>query len=331
METKVIHGSWKDGLELGIEYDLIYLDPPFFTQKRHKMNKEGYDEDGNLLTEDTHFDDIWESEDEYMDWLCNVFVSCFNKLKRTGTIYSHNNFHINGMLYGKLPANVKKNYSTNISWQRSGPHNNVKKGFGNIVDSIMVFNKSKDNYFEVQYQPLNKKYEENSFKKKDEVGNFALIGVSGEKSRVGHFYTYKGMCPKYGWRYKLEDIIAYDEKNELYIGKNKPYRKQYLERCKGVPIQNIWTDIFYITRSVKNKREYPTQKPVKLLDRIIKCSCPKGGSVLDPFCGSGTTALSALINDIPDLVVLTDRNPEAIEITNLQIQQFHEGDRFGME
>lgn len=38
---------------------------------------------------------------------------------------------------------------------------------------------------------------------------------------------------------------------------------------------------------------YPTQKPVALLERIIRCSCPEGGVVLDPFRGCGTTISAA--------------------------------------
>ena len=330
MEVVLLEGNWSKGLEIDLEYDLIYLDPPFFTQKTHKMNKKGY-VDGIITHPDTHFDDLWNSEDEYIDWLVDVFVSCFNKLKPSGSIYSHNNFIINSLLNAKLPKNIRSNFSTNISWQRSGPHNNVKKTWGNIVDSIMVFNKTKKPYFNVQFQPLNKKYEQNSFKHKDENGNFALIGIAGEKSRVGHFYTYKDYTPTYGWRYKIEDVIELDNKGELYFGKNKPYRKQYLHKCKGVPIQNIWTDIFYITRSEKNKREYPTQKPVKLLNRIIKSSCPKDGIMLDPFCGAGTSAIAAYLNDLPSKVILVDKNKEALDIVKDMIEKIRSGYKFGLD
>ena len=63
-----------------------------------------------------------------------------------------------------------------------------------------------------------------------------------------------------------------------------------------------------------NKRNYPTQKPIKLLDRIIESSCPVDGKVLDPFGGSGTTLLASLENQIPSYVKTIDNNSDAIKL-----------------
>lgn len=84
-----------------------------------------------------------------------------------------------------------------------------------------------------------------------------------------------------------------DKKGLIHYGKNKPYKKVYLHESKGKPIQNLWSDIPNITRTVKDRREYPTQKPIKLLHRIIHSSCPKNGIIIDPFMGSGTTMRAA--------------------------------------
>jgi len=305
MKYEIINDNWDSFLNDDIEYDLIYLDPPFFTQRTHSMNEDGVN---------VYFDDIWESEDEYNLWLKNVVESCWGKLSSRGSIYSHNNIQMNSMLYANLNKKIRKNFMTNISWKRSHPHNNIKKSCGNIVDSIMVFTKSKNPYFKPQYSDLNEKYKENSFKNKDDKGYYSLTPITGEKSRLGYMFEYKGITPKYGWRKKIEDIIDLDKKNLIHYGKNKPYKKMYLEKSKGVPIQNIWTDIYAITRSEKNKRKYPTQKPVKLVERIIQSSCPKGGNILDPFGGSGTTLLASTNTNIPDFVKIIDKNPDAIEI-----------------
>ena len=84
-------------------------------------------------------------------------------------------------------------------------------------------------------------------------------------------------------------------------------------------MQNLWDDVYFISRSEKNKRKYPTQKPLKLLERVIKSSCPEGGWVLDPFCGSGTTAISAF-NTNRNCVTL-DVNPDAIQIAQESINE----------
>ena len=112
----------------------------------------------------------------------------------------------------------------------------------------------------------------------------------------------------------MQDIEEMHNNGLIHYGKNKPYKKMYLNESKGSPIQNIWTDISPITRTEENKREYPTQKPIKLLERIIISSCPKNGKVLDPFGGSGTTLLASIKTKIPGYVKIIDKNPDSIEI-----------------
>ena len=62
---------------------------------------------------------------------------------------------------------------------------------------------------------------------------------------------------------------------------------------KGKVLENWWTDIAIASRSKKEYRGYPTQKPLKLLKRIIQASTNPGDVVLDPFCGCGTTVVAA--------------------------------------
>ena len=77
--------------------------------------------------------------------------------------------------------------------------------------------------------------------------------------------------------------------------------------------------MYFISRSEKNKRKYPTQKPLKLLERIIKSSCPPDGWVLDPFCGSGTTALASL--NLDRNCITCDVNPDAIRIAKEAVEE----------
>jgi DNA modification methylase len=305
MNYEIIHDEWNTFQNDDKLYDLIYLDPPFFTQRRHKMKQDD---------KEIFFDDIWSNEEEYNAWLKLVVETCWSKLTPSGTIYSHNNIQMNSLLYSNIDKKIKDKFVTNISWQRSHPHNNIKNSWGNIVDSIMIFSKTNSPYFKVQYTELDSKYKENSFNNEDENGFYSLAPITGEKSRSGYMFEFKGMNPKYGWRKKIEDIKILDSQNLIHYGKNKPYKKMYLDDSKGAPIQNIWTDIFPITRSELNKREYPTQKPIKLLERIITSSCPDGGSVLDPFGGSGTTLMASLSTGIPSFVKIIDKNPDAIEV-----------------
>ncbi len=74
-----------------------------------------------------------------------------------------------------------------------------------------------------------------------------------------------------------------------------------------------WWDIPALNNMAKERTGYPTQKPLALLERIVTSSCPPGGTVLDPCCGSGTTAVAAAAAGRHFIV--GDEAPAAIEVT----------------
>jgi hypothetical protein len=75
-----------------------------------------------------------------------------------------------------------------------------------------------------------------------------------------------------------------------------PVYKRYLDEMPGVPLQDVWTDIRLHAGS-KERLGYPTQKPVALLERIIKASSDPDDIVLDAFCGCGTALVAAERHD----------------------------------
>ncbi len=90
--------------------------------------------------------------------------------------------------------------------------------------------------------------------------------------------------------------VQIDEEGEEYIWDNRainkgiPAKKQYIKDIlkKGKAIDDVW-DIPFITSTSKERLGYPTQKPEALLERIILASSNEGDSVLDAYCGCGTT------------------------------------------
>ena len=93
------------------------------------------------------------------------------------------------------------------------------------------------------------------------------------------------------FKHKDKDGRIYKE----YGVKDNPTR-QYLDKNPGIPVGDIWNDIDTFQFSYVAKMEsvgYPTQKPVALLERIIKASSNEGDIVLDPFCGCGTALVAA--------------------------------------
>ena len=293
-------------------YDLIYIDPPFGLQRELHMTEA----DGSKKS----FQDSWANYDDYIEWLAETINGLYNLLKKDGWLYSHNNFEGNALVLGKVDKRVRRSFYTNISWLRSHPKNNIRIGWGNIVDSIMVLRKGKP-FFDVEYSPLDPTYAANSFGHEDERGRYALAPATGEKSRPGHKFEYKGWSPTFGWRYSEERTRELDEQGLIHFGKNKPYKKIYLHESKGPPVQNIWTDIYNLTRTERNKRNYPTQKPLKMLERIVRTSCPPGGRVLDPFCGSGTTAIATFNVGESRSCDTYDINEPALDIAGLAMKE----------
>ncbi|APW60706.1 site-specific DNA-methyltransferase [Paludisphaera borealis] len=84
----------------------------------------------------------------------------------------------------------------------------------------------------------------------------------------------------------------------------------------GVPLSDVW-DIPYLNPKARERTGYPTQKPVVLLERIIGLATNPGDLVLDPFCGSGTALVAALL--LGRRAIGVDRSPAAVELTRKRL------------
>lgn len=105
----------------------------------------------------------------------------------------------------------------------------------------------------------------------------------------------------YSEKYLRERFNQTDEQGRIYQTRKRPggvIERQYLEDSKGVPLSTVWTDIkqtyaMHLAKRAKEETGFQTQKPERLLDRIIELSTDPGDLVADFFCGSGTTVASA--------------------------------------
>ena len=93
---------------------------------------------------------------------------------------------------------------------------------------------------------------------------------------------------------KKHDCILFYSKTKEYTF-DKPLVRATSQRMKGEMkgMLDTWSDIPSLNNQSKERTKYPTQKPLALLDRIIRASSNEGDMVLDPFCGSGTTLVAA--------------------------------------
>ena len=95
-----------------------------------------------------------------------------------------------------------------------------------------------------------------------------------------------------GWRLSKARLEEEFEKGNIRIKQNgKLERRAYSRDYRGEPTGNLWDDILPIQG--KERTGYPTQKPLGLLDRIIKASSHEDDMVLDPFCGCATACVAA--------------------------------------
>ncbi len=122
------------------------------------------------------------------------------------------------------------------------------------------------------------------------------------------------------WPHKHDDLHWYSRKpgNYYFEATREPARSARLKgRTKKSP--DYWL-IPSINNMAHERTGYPTQKPLELLERIVLSSCPTGGLVLDPFCGSGTTLLAAERNGRTWIGM--DCNRDAIEIAGRRLAEY---------
>ncbi len=221
-------------------------------------------------------------------------------LKPSGSIYLHCDQTASHYLKILMDAVFDPvNFRNEITWKRRlGMSSAVHKSnrFGTCTDNILFYAKSTAASFSPQYNKDSADYQTYIAER------FTMVDESGRKYHAGDLtnpayrpnlvYEYKGYKPPpHGWAITKEKMELWDKEGRLYFPKDKDgriRRKRFADELKGMPVQNLWTDIPEINSQAQERLGYPTQKPEALLERIIKASSNEGDIVLDPFCGCGT-------------------------------------------
>ncbi len=157
-----------------------------------------------------------------------------------------------------------------------------------------------------------------------------IFGYNNFKNEIVWCYNGGGI-PKKDYPRKHDIILRYTKSdNYTFNVEYQQYRKgikchspisgNLPLRIEGTPITDWWIDINPISGFIaKNEKlDYPTQKPEKLLERIILTSSNENDIILDPFCGSGTTI--AVAKKFGRHFIGIDSNPTAIRITAQRIE-----------
>lgn len=241
----------------------------------------------------------------YTSYMAERLLMMKDILKPTGSIYLHCDTtasHYLKVILDMIFGN--KNFHDEIIWQRAAGRakgsQHEPKSFGRDVDSIFHYSVGRKYTHNGIFIPLTKDEMDKKFPKVDDEGRKynTEVPIFRSKSmgpRPNLCYTYKGVTNPHpsGWRVSKEELKKLDNNGAIiWRGKQTPLRKSFAHDYKGKPMGCLWTDIPNVTGGSEHLG-YPTQKPVKLLRRIIEASSNAGDTVFDPFCGCATTIEAA--------------------------------------
>jgi site-specific DNA-methyltransferase (adenine-specific) len=325
--------------------DLIYLDPPFNSKADYNVlfNEPGK---GKSQAQIRAFDDTWDwsSESsgmalnelaqnkpqvaEFISWVSQQgknqesmaaylsmmsirLIELHRILKQTGSLYIH--CDPTASHYIKMVLDTifgEENYRNEIIWKRQSAHSD-SRGYGAVHDTLLFYVKSNEFIWNQTYQAYDDDYVEQYYRYNDRSGRQFMSGDLGAAGLQGGGYEYEWKGIKRVWRVPYETMERLDSEGRIFYTRNGiPRIKRYLDEAKGMPVQDVWTDLESLRSWHAERLGYPTQKPLTLLERIILSSCNKDDIVLDPFCGCGTTI---------DAAQKLERNWLGIDVTWLAI------------
>ncbi|MFL5960043.1 MAG: DNA methyltransferase [Gaiellaceae bacterium] len=273
----------------GESVDLVYLDPPFFSNKVYEVI---WGDEAEVRS----FEDRWlGGMTHYIEWMRQRVLQMHRVLKPTGSLYLHcdpsASHYLKVMLDGIFGG---ERFRSEVIWKRTSAHSSAKR-YGPVHDTLLFYSKSDTYTWHDQTQTYDDAYvqqrfargEERPWKDADLTGSGTRNGETGLPWR-GFDPTKKGRH----WAYPPDELDRLDAQGRIYwpskVG-GWPRFKRYLDEARGVPVQDVWIDIPPLNSQARERLGYPTQKPEALLERIIAASSSPGNVVLDPFCGCGTT------------------------------------------
>jgi DNA modification methylase len=234
----------------GVRVHLAYLDPPFFTQRKHHRTRRKRGAGGRMTrTEHLAFDDRWPDLPTYLGHLRCRLDLIRSLLAPEGCVVVHvdptTSHYIKVVCDEVFGADA---FASEIIWRyRRWPAKT--KNFQRVHDVLLRYLRDPKSTprFNQLYEPL----------------AASTRATWGDKKQVASFEN--------GQRVRSQTS---DEKSP------------------GTPMGDVW-EIGVIAPVAKERTGYPTQKPEKLLRRIVHALSNPGDVVLDPYAGSGTTLVVA--------------------------------------
>jgi Adenine specific DNA methylase Mod len=314
--------------------DLIYLDPPFNSQRSYNLI---YKQATGLPVpeQEEAFCDSWELDPEkeemarkmpmvlreygvdeslvqfwiawinalkntqksllaYLIYMSYRLLEMKRVLKPTGSVYLHCDptalHYIKVIMDGIFGHQF---YRNDIVWKRTSGHSDARR-YGWVHDNILFYTKTDTYTWNKPFQQYDDAYVEQYYRYTDEAGRRFMSGDISAAGLQGGGYEYEWKGVTRLWRVPRESMEQLDVEGRIFYTRNGiPRMKRYLDEAKGLPAQDVWTDVEALRSWHKERLGYPTQKPKALLDRIVLASSNPGDVVFDPFCGCGTAVYAA--------------------------------------
>lgn len=254
--------------------DLVVADPPYWKVIGQKWDYQ------------------WRTEKDYIEWSLKWMKEVSRILRYGGTFYCFGYFRTLALLVPYLEEmglELRQQIIIDKGIRSvSGRATKKYKIFPNVTESILFIIKDNKQFI----KPFLKERQSELKLTAKEINE--ALGVKSNGGGMWSIYTGKNVCEQFPtqelWG-KLSEILRFD----------LPYSKIAQTFNPQMGFTDVWTDInFY-----EETRYHPTQKPIKLISRLVSASSNEGDIVVDPFSGSGSTQVSC---------TLLNRNYIGIEI-----------------
>lgn len=260
--------------------DLIYIDPPFDSKAdyRTKVVLPGVElEQKPSVIEQFAYSDTWsDGTASYLAMITPRLILMRELLADTGSIYVHLDWRVGHYVKVVMDELFGKNFFRNdLRWKRQPVRGAKATGqqYARNSDILYFYTKRDDAIWENAYKPYDPAFIKAKFRP-DASGRLCRDSDLGD--------------------YSEESIAKFEEQGRIYRTSSGNRRLiRYLDEEKGEAVGDMWVDIPEVNSMADERVEYATQKPERLLERIIRASSTEGDLVFDCFGGSGTTSAVA--------------------------------------
>lgn len=193
-------------------------------------------------------------------------------------------------------------FRNEIVWKRSTGKSLMTRRLSTNHDVLLFYSGERNIWNEdeafIRYDPSNLPTKT--------IAKYSHIDVDGRRYQLDNLInpnsnrpnlTYEFLGVTRVWRWTKERMREAHEKGLVVMPPkgNVPRFKRYLDKQRGLPLDDVWTDIPPLNSQAQERLGYQTQKPMALLERIIKLASKPGDLILDPFAGCGTAIEAAQV------------------------------------